>query len=64
MKQLAILFSALLIVGCAGQTAHDTFSGVGKPVGTVAAVTQAPIQGASESYAYHSDVTQDNPYGR
>ncbi len=59
--------SAILLftfAGCAGQTAHDTISPVGQPVGTVLAATQAPIQGAAAGYATQSARTQENPYGR
>jgi len=64
MKLKLFVLGAALLAGCAGQTAHDTFSPIGKPVGTVVAATQAPIQGAAESYAYHSGKTEDNPYAR
>jgi hypothetical protein len=64
MRYLAGIILAVVLLGCAGQTAHDSFSGVGKPVGTVAAATQAPIEGAAESYAYHSGKTESNPYQR
>jgi hypothetical protein len=64
MKYLAGILIVIFLAGCGGKTAHDTFSGPGKPVGTVVAATQAPIQGASESYAYHAGTTEENPYGR
>ena len=64
MRVWVLLFMFFFLAGCAGKTAHDTFSDVGKPVGTVGAAAQAPIQGASESYAYHSAPTQENPYER
>lgn len=59
-----ILISTIFFISCAGKTAHDTISPVGKPIGTVLAAVQAPIQGASASYAEQSTKTQTNPYGR
>jgi len=64
MKLISSILGVVFLAGCAGQTAHDTFSPIGKPVGTVVAATQAPIQGAAESYAHHSGKTEDNPYAR
>lgn len=62
----ALLGSLLLLslTGCAGKTAYDTVSPVGRPVGTALAVVQAPIQGAADSYATQTARTQENPYGR
>jgi|GEM_PF-3038317 len=54
----------IFLAGCAGKTAHDTISPAGRPIGTVLAATQAPIQGAAESYATQTARTQENPYGR
>lgn len=61
-----ILASLLLISlsGCAGKTAYETVSPVGRPVGTALAAVQAPIQGAADSYATQTGRTQENPYGR
>ncbi len=65
MKKLIFsILSVILLAGCAGQTAHDTIAPIGSPVGTVLAATQAPIQGASASYATQSARTEQNPYGR
>ena len=60
LSSLGLIFLA----GCAGQTAYDTVSPVGRPIGTVLAATQAPIQGAADSYATQSTKSQENPYGR
>ncbi len=60
---LGMLF-LISLTGCAGKTAYETVSPVGRPVGTVLAVTQAPIQGAADSYATQTARTQENPYGR
>lgn len=65
MKRSLIGFLSLLILSsCAGQTAHDVISPAGKPVGTVLAATQAPIQGVAEGYAEQTARSQANPYGR
>jgi hypothetical protein len=64
MRIILSISFAIFLTGCAGKTAHDTVSPVGRPIGTVLATTQAPIQGATESYAVQSARTQENPYGR
>lgn len=64
MRMILGSFLLMLLTGCAGKTAYDTVSPVGRPVGTVLAAAQAPIQGAADSYATQSAPTQENPYGR
>jgi hypothetical protein len=64
MRVLSLFAVLLVLAGCGGKTAYETTSGVGKPVGTVLAATQAPIMGASESLADQSGKTTQNPYGR